>query len=335
MSQETIDQIREKAEECVSTPIDDLLVNREKRGPFNFENARPSMEQVLTHIRQLLGYPLEALPQVHQDQMLQQIEALRATIEQMRSFDPKDNPNPSEFVQKLTTQLSNQWETTHPIIAERFPYLALQSGDVQRNVEKMNQAVKDLEGLLAKTEEECKDTVAEIKEIIAAAREASAEAGVAHFSENFSKEAKKFDDQSFRWLIASAIPGIAALIVSGWYLLFWNPPDPTTTADILRVTSSKLIVLAILIGTAVWCGGQYRAARHQQTLNKHRANSLLTFRAFVSATENEQIKDAVLLEATHAIFGIGPTGYVREERGFDGSTKIVELMRSGIAPDGG
>lgn len=57
MSQETIDQIREKVEECLSTPIDDLLVNQGKWGPLNFEDARPSMEQVFKQFPLLLEYP--------------------------------------------------------------------------------------------------------------------------------------------------------------------------------------------------------------------------------------------------------------------------------------
>lgn len=278
---------------------------------------------------------MEAIPQRQQDAMLSQIEPIRSTIEEIRSFDLEKTPTPNETIPALTNQLSTQLDSAHPHIAEKLPFLALQHGDVQRNVEKMAGAVKDMQTLLAETKEKSEAKTVELDEIIAAAREASAEAGVAHFSKDFSDEAGRFDKRSSKWLIASAISGIAALAIGGWFLFVWDPVEPLSTADIVRMTSSRLIVLAILIGSAVWCGGQYRAARHQHTLNKHRANSLLTFRAFVSATDNDQIKDAVLLEATRAIFGIAPTGYVREGGGFDGSTKIVEFMRNGIAPDGG
>ena len=48
--------------------------------------------------------------------------------------------------------------------------------------------------------------------------------------------------------------------------------------------------------------------RHQVSTNRHRALRLQTFRVFVEATEDENVKDAVLLSATQAIFASTLTG---------------------------
>ena len=85
----------------------------------------------------------------------------------------------------------------------------------------------------------------------------------------------------------------------------------------------------MLFTGTLWCGRIYRALLHQAATNKHRALSLQTFRAFVEATEDENVKDAVLLSATRAIFASIPTGFVDQKAvPDDSSIKVVELAKT-------
>ena len=52
---------------------------------------------------------------------------------------------------------------------------------------------------------------------------------------------------------------------------------------------------------------------HQYSLNKHRANSLRTFKVFYESTDAPEIKNAILLAATKAVFESGDTGYVAKK----------------------
>jgi hypothetical protein len=55
--------------------------------------------------------------------------------------------------------------------------------------------------------------------------------------------------------------------------------------------------------------------------------SIQTLQAFAAAASDTQTKDAVLVEATRAVFGNVPTGYI-EGPGGDSDLKIVEVARS-------
>ena len=66
--------------------------------------------------------------------------------------------------------------------------------------------------------------------------------------------------------------------------------------------------------------------RHLAIINNHRAISLLTLQAFSNAANDVQVKDAVLLEATRAVFGTVPTGFVNAN--LDSDLKLVEIARN-------
>ena len=71
----------------------------------------------------------------------------------------------------------------------------------------------------------------------------------------------------------------------------------------------------------------YRAHRHNFVINRHRLNALSTFEAFAKATDDQQIKNAVLLQATQCIFGPQPTGYISGESESEGYPQILEIVR--------
>ena len=85
-------------------------------------------------------------------------------------------------------------------------------------------------------------------------------------------------------------------------------------------------MLAILFTGTLWCARNYKALRHLAIINKHRSNSILTIQAFANAAHDLHTKDAVLLEASKAIFGTVPTGFVNSN--IDSDLKFVEVARS-------
>ena len=109
-------------------------------------------------------------------------------------------------------------------------------------------------------------------------------------------------------------------------------PELSPSADgweTLRNTVSKITIIAVLFTGTVWCGRIYRALIHQATINRHRALSLKTFQAFVKATEDPRVQDAVLMAATKAVFGNVPTGLVEQSRSDqDPSVQFVEIGKS-------
>ena len=86
---------------------------------------------------------------------------------------------------------------------------------------------------------------------------------------------------------------------------------------------SQIAILNYLIT----CGKNYRAQAHNYIINKNKQNALSTFETFVKATNNEEIRNAVLLQTTKAIFSNPKSGYLKEDGSDDEPTQIIEIVK--------
>ena len=101
---------------------------------------------------------------------------------------------------------------------------------------------------------------------------------------------------------------------------------PPTTAVAIQYVVSKIILLSTLSFGIFWCARNYMASKHNETLNKHRANALMTFRAFVEGSDDSTIKDAILLQTSQAAFSNRPTGYEKQEKESQAINPVVEIL---------
>ncbi|QXW30322.1 hypothetical protein KXJ75_03825 [Aeromonas sanarellii] len=141
-------------------------------------------------------------------------------------------------------------------------------------------------------------------------------------------EANTMESQALLWLKATSTLAALSLITAIYFL--FATPELLTTASAIQYVSSKILILALLITATLWCGNLYKAAKHQAAANKFKGNSLKTFQAFVNATEDIVVKDAILIETTRAIFSESATGYIGNDNSGSESTKIVEIVKSGV-----
>lgn len=328
MSKEVIEEIRSLVGSCVDTPVDDMIASG-SWGKITFELAKEDLETLFSILKPLTNYPLHVLPPAQLNAMKAAIEPLDAVLQEIKGFSIETG-NPSQLRDDISNRLKSLLHQAHGPIATQLPFLAYQHGDVQENLKQLNSSIESAKAILDKAQGDISVKKEELDGIIVAAREASAEVGVAHFTSDFSDEAKNFAKAAKSWLWASGIISAAAA-GSSLYFLFWKPAVGASIGDAIQFSAAKLIFLSILIAAATWCGGQFRSAKHQQFTNKHRSNSLKTFRAFSQAASDDYARDAVLMEATRAIFGHVPSGYTREASGgAEGNVRIVEMVRDGI-----
>ena len=176
----------------------------------------------------------------------------------------------------------------------------------------------------------------ELEKIIDAARKAAGSIGIDSFSNAFGVQATDLKKQADIWLIATAVAALATVfvvLISPYFIWIAGhfgivmPNDDTLF--VAQIVASKVIFTGIGIAATLWCGRMYKALKHQQSINDHRARALETFKVFWRSGEDPAIKDAVLLEATRSIFAITSPGYLaRDDDASDGSMKIVEVIKS-------
>jgi hypothetical protein len=151
------------------------------------------------------------------------------------------------------------------------------------------------------------------------------EAGVAKHSKNFDREANDRRDDAKLWLKTTIFFALASL-TSPFYLpsiLHWAIGN-----NDLQLLSSKIVIIAMLISAALWCGRVYKANKHQETLSRHKEIALSTFKTFVDGTEDPAIRNAVLMEASRAIFATPTSGYVATADQASNEMTILEMVKN-------
>lgn len=304
----------------------DTLIARQKWGEITFEDARPDFDRIYWLANQITTFPIEVLPDQTVNQFVSQIEAVANHLDQIDQFNIQSG-NPAGTRNSLASQLHSHTDNLYVHCAPWIPFLAHQKGDVARNIENLTKSVRDADQIVADAKTSIAARTQEIETIIQTAREASAGAGAAVFTQDFENVANAQEKASGTWLIITALAALVTLAAAGSMWFFTEPG--LDQGQLVQKLSTKLFILALLITATVWCGRNYKALRHLATINRHRSLSIRTLQAFAHAATDNQAKDAVLMEATRAVFGNVPTGFI-DGGGSDGDLKVVEIARSVI-----
>ena len=319
---EQVEKLHKICKDCMSKPVDELVTNQDW-GIINFEVARPKLELAFRLFKDLLRLPVDILPEGSIDNIVNNIEGLSSYINDVKNFNTLQG-NAGQRRDEIVANLSAQIDAFYTEAQHWIPYLAYQQGDVQKHLEDISGAVEQADHILERAKQDTEAKKTEIDEIVVAAREASASAGVAHFSSDFMAEAEKLEKSAEWWLRVTGGLTLITLLIA---FVFLRTEQPSDIYSVIYNTTTKLIILGMLITATIWCGKIYRALRHQVTTNRHRANSIKTFQAFNKAASDDAARDAVLLETTRAIFGSSPSGYLEQE--ISGSnneqTRIIEF----------
>ncbi|BCO07868.1 hypothetical protein GF1_02440 [Desulfolithobacter dissulfuricans] len=171
----------------------------------------------------------------------------------------------------------------------------------------------------------------EAEQALQAVKDQAAEAGVATNAQIFLTDSENHGSTAKKWLTATIWSSIVTLVVAVIFVVISFNYQPANTAAAIQYVVSKLILLSTLSFGIFWCARNYKSSKHNETLNKHRANALMTFRAFVEGSGEQQIKEAILLQAAQAAFVNRPTGYEGQEKESQSINPVVEILGKTVA----
>lgn len=314
---------------------DTELITRPAWGEINFEDARLDVEAALSIAKDLAGLPLQELTDGTAQQIQGVIPAVAQLFERIDQFSLTAGGDPADNRRQICEELHNVVEQLRDTSSPSIPYLAYKRGDIADNIAKLDEGIAQSQTAFSDAESWISQKKETIEQIESAARTAAASAGAGTFTDEFNAEAESLQGRSTKWLIAAAVFAGTTIAAA---LLFYFWPEVSSEAgpwETLRNIASKAAIIVVLFTGTVWCGRIYRALVHQAAVNRHRALSLKTFQAFVEATDDPYVKDAVLMAATRTVFGNVPTGLVEHGDSQNAGVNFVEFGRSGaeIAAD--
>ena len=298
----------------------------ERKGKdFSFSDVQKLNVFIFEKVNILQENPdfLAELPENRRNAIESYLTSFLHLVEQIQNFNPSEG-NPQNNRDSIAGAINDLYEGLYEHL---FPYLdTFLSGKAdplrEELVKKAQAAVSEIENKKQKVGE----TLQEAEKTLEALRSVSAKTGVSNFAEVFDGQAEQNKKTARRWLIASIVS--AGVILISLYLIFGQLTSVLKN-DIgfelsLQIFFTKLLIFSFLSVVFYQVVKNYNANMHLYALNKHRQNSLESFQAFVESTEDPKIRDAVLIQATRAIFEAGETGYVSSK---DVSTKGLEMIK--------
>jgi len=304
----------------------EALIHKSEWGSITLEAARHDYNRIFSIIEYLKVLPFEVLPQAAMNSIKTEINNVNGLFGRIVQFTI-ERENPANQRDTFINEIKSRADSLYTQAAAWIPFLAYQKGDVAKNIESLTEAVRDSHELLLTTKQEISNKEKEIQDIIKAAREASASAGAAVFTEDFKNESEALKEVAYGWLKVTTFFVMLSIIVASLMLIF--PPIGLQDKAFYHTIGSKFFILVVLVTTTVWCGKIYKALMHQATINRHRALSIQTLNAFSAATEDSGIRDSIVHEAAKSVFSNVSTGYIdAPSQSGESDIKVFEIIKA-------
>lgn len=261
--------------------------------------------------------PLTDLPRSTLEDIAGRLKTVHDYLETILDYSPDDQ----EVTKK---EAINKAEEAYRILHESLaPIIAIGRHEGGRPAEELRSEVKSAKEELNRVRSQMRAYRDEAQEKIEHARKAAGDTGAVRQGEWFKQEATTAGKSAKKWLVATIILATLTLFTALAFLLLSLPkppgwgvlsPSTWTTGQALQIGLSKFVILAVEASSTVWSARIYRANSHNQTVNRHRANTVKTFQAFSDFAESASTQDAVLRKGAASIFAPQPSGYLRGQR---------------------
>lgn len=292
---------------------------------INFKEAVPHFEEMLDLCRQLHQRDLSRLTLAHLNAINGACTRLAGLIQRVRSFDLNQN-TPGDVCKAIVVEIEGAYDEVMDPLLLPLAFTATQATDyskIEREAKGYHATMKLEADKLATFLENVRG---EAESALTAVKEQAAEAGVAANAQIFVGDAAQHETLAGKWMkrtIGMAVLTLVAALGSVVTAFIYDPGD---LGESIQYVVAKLLVLSVLSFGVLWCARNYKSEKHNATLNKHRANALMTFRAFVEGTSDVRVKDAILLQAAQAAFSNRPTGFDSTERDSQTINPVVEIL---------
>lgn len=305
------------------------LTRAEHAPYFDFTGISDKVKAVLGYVKTLAGSEdyWAQLPLQKQTQTTNALTQLADVLDSIRSYVPSDQ-TPQAQRDALIARFEDAYQQAFESVF--VPLLAHQSTKTESPLRKqIIERVEESASLvssIAQQRDESDRILQEARSALQGIQEAAATSGVSAFAEIFRDQAADHQRRSRFWLGLSAAGTIGVAYLLWWTVDHLVDPGLADTGEVVQVAVARVLILLVASGFLYQLFRQFAIQKHLFTVNKHRENSMSSFRAFYESTEDPATRDAVLIQVTKAIFEAGETGYVHREAG-SGTIEITQLLR--------
>ncbi len=328
----TTDELFTSVAEVLNTPTANLIQNSKaaSTGIILFNEISVEVEELKGIFRYLDRAAFTLLPFSRQQVLLTHASTLLAYISSIQNI--KKDPGQADNQQKGNI-LRYFKQTANEKEGFSVDRASLWNSILESLVLAQHKALNDGAGYSAKVKglDDLVADAAGIKDkldaVLNTAQQDLGKKGVAVHSKSFNDQAEEYLRQADSWkswsIFLICLNGV--LIISVLSLVLWGLQMSTVT-DRIEVGIFGAALVSLVSFGVVLCVRNYFAAKHNEIVNRHKANCLGTYNTFIDSADEER-KAAVLLQATQTIFSHQRTGYLSKEAEVSSPNPIVEVIR--------
>jgi hypothetical protein len=308
------------------------LVQREKLGSdLAFDDAVLPAQRIILLFKKV---PLDVLGEFPNEQLIiLQAQAKNAfnLFDSVIKFK-STNIDAEGTKMSLISQIEAAYQPAFNYIYPLISFAVARKVDFNALAAEGRTAVQSIKDNTAKVVAELKETSESAAQVLKEVREAAAEQGVTQQAKYFADESTAHLGYSKKWLFASVCMAIIVLIYSVSTLFFTKIPLLTaaTPTEAVQITASKFLVFFVLVYALFQCVKNYSSNMHNSIVNKHRQNSLMTYKTLTEAGGSPEAREVVLQHAASAIYAPSDTGYVKNEERGSGDNALIGMFGRAI-----
>lgn len=157
------------------------------------------------------------------------------------------------------------------------------------------------------------------------------EEGVSKQSTYFGGAAKQHADSADDWGKYTHYWAIGVAVIAVITLFAHKVPliSPEDALEGFQLLTSKILLVGTATFMLIRSSRIYQAHKHNEIINRHKQNSLLTFDALVEAGSTPEARNIVLNHAAASIYATPDTGYIKNvtDTGSTNNTVVEALPR--------
>ena len=237
--------------------------------------------------------------------------------------------NPSGERESIIQQLVDQWEVDFAALTPVLAYTTKSGSDFQRLEREARGTLSELITSKGTFKEQTNVILGQMNTALVQVQDVAKKAGVSKHSVHFKLEANTAKWVALAWLSVAIFLAVAIVC----YVIFHVEPTLATLVnptaiELVKESIPRFLVVFVLSFGMIWAAKNVSASTHNFVVNRHRQNALASFETFVEGASGKEVKDAVLIQATSAIFSPQDTGYTKGKLSHPVS-KAFEVLKSG------
>lgn len=304
---------------------------------LNFEAAIPHAIRLIELYKRLPLNMLDELPSATLHKIFESTNASRKLLDSIQAFS-LDQANPADQRRSIIQNIENQYDAAFNVVHPWVAYGVARTVDfnsLDSEARAVAKSIEDRAEEMQKAFDEQSQTLADLQEQY---RKALAEQGVTKQAEYFHAAAEHHMEEAMKWAKYTWRWSAAVFVVALISFFAHRIPfiAPTNIPEAIQFIASKVLLIGALTFMLVRAASNYRAHKHNEVVNRHKQNSLLTFNALVEAGSTAEARNVILNHAASSIYSEPDTGYVRSRNdGGSQQTNMIDLMPRMTAPISG